>query len=247
MNLRSLLHHIHPARRPDINERQAMICLQEACRQVCRDTLRFRGMLSISALTDAMWTAGGGNESYLRPTPLQLVGLITTDQAVDAETKTLESIRILSAKLVNTTSHKELHLQPIDLSGLRIEATRMIGLLSTTAGSVIWADAQGALALWPGYKTTSGYDTLTIEVAVCPSSQEFENVSLPAEAEAALVEEAIARSYEFVGKGQSFEAATAHRRRSTALVVGLQMADGVGTMGGPTISNHAAPPAGVAG
>jgi hypothetical protein len=243
MNLRSLLHHIHPARRPDINERQAMICLQEACRQICRDTLRFRGMLSISSLTDAMWTAGGGNESYLRPTSAQLAGLVTTDQAVDTETKTLESIRVLSAKLVNTSTNKELHLQPIDLSGLRIEATRMIGLLSSTAMPVIWADAQGALALWPGYKATSNYDKLTMEVAVCPSSQEFENVSLPAEAEAALVEEAIARAYEFVGKGQSFDAAAAHRRRSTALVIGLQVADGVGAAG-PTISNHSTPPAG---
>jgi hypothetical protein len=248
MNLRGLLHHIHPARRHDITERHALICLQEAARQVCRETLRYRGMMLFTFADNSLWTAGVGGESYLRPTQAQLGGTLgvpvngasftITDQAADAEVKILDSVRVLSAKLFKTAGSVPLHLAPVDLPGLRIEGTRMLGIVSASAPPTIWADTQGGIALWPGYQFSLGYDKLIMEVAVCPAAQEFENLSLPAEAEAAVVEEAIARAYEFVGAGQSFPASEAHRGRSKEMIKNLLLADGVNGAGGPTISNR---------
>ena len=238
MDLRALLFHITPTRRPDLVERHALMCLQEGARRVAKETLRLRGTLTLASLNNASWQSGAFLESYLRPTPAQLAALTFSDGFVDAEAKLYDSLRILGATLKQSTTGKVLRLMPTDLMAIRNEATLLSG--NQVSGSIPkwFADAQGSICIWPWFDQSLLWDSLTMDMAVCPATGEWEKIALPAEAETAVVETALGMAFEFAGRGQDQNLARTHRMRGEHAVAALRTLDSVGSSGTPGLRSQ---------
>lgn len=232
MNLRDFLPELFPARRPDLSERYAMLCLRESVRHLCRETLRLRGSLTVS-VNDSSWVKGAYNESYFRPSSDQLADAYLPDEEEDTETKKLYCVRIMGAYLTRTSTGETLRPTEVDIPALRGEARRLVGLVPPGQDPRYCADAQGALALWPWFDQSKGWDSLTLDMALMPGVQEFEKVALPPEAEDAVVQGALGRLFEFAGRGQNLLLAREHRARASAALAALRVAAEIGTSGTP--------------
>ena len=232
MNLRDYLPELFPARRPDLSERYAMICLREAVRHICRETLRYRGTLTLG-VTNSSFVMGAYNESFIRPSAEDLTDLVLPDQEAETENKKLSSLRVLGCYLMNTTTGRVLRPVPVDIGSLRTEALRLVGLITSGQDPKYCADAQGALSLWPFFDQTRGWDRLVMDLAVCPMSQEFEQIALPPEVEEAVIQDALGRIFEFAGRGQNLQLAHDHRIRGANAIASCRAAAEVGTSGTP--------------
>ncbi len=229
INLAGLVYRIGGVR-PDISPTLHLNALQVAARRLCADTLRLLARVSIP-VTSASFSAGWHGESLL--TPDLSTHAPTLDDGTTGDTTTYFPLRVLGARLRNSTDQSTLDLDEQDLPGLRKYMDRAGDTDLNKPVSRFWADASGAVMLYPGYQQDLGFDRLDLQLAVTPTDNEFTKILLPANYEFALLENALSVAYEMGGKGQSLNASKDHQYRYLNLVAGLVGQNLIGTSGAP--------------
>jgi len=243
LNIRGFLFEIMQ-RRSDLSgrDRLGMAAIQGAVRKVCKETLLLK---SLVALASATFTPGLNGEAFYRPsttTPALPVPL-----ALDpgAEPVACEVVRYTAISIPGTDNTKLwINERTKDqLKGYAKEQGRYTGAPAATAQSTFqWADGLGTLLLYPALPVAMQtiYPTINAEVAMCPTHDNFETIDLPAEAEDAIIQLALAKAYEIAGTGQNPSLALSHEAKGLTLCAGLRALDKMGTSG-DTNRGHESP------
>jgi hypothetical protein len=216
--------------RPDITEeRRGLVCIWNAIRRVCRETLLLRQQVKFTP------EAGHVGSSWLGVSTIQIPDLDA--EAPFQGTGKLRPIRVLSARLSDVSGGDQVGLREVSWPAMQ-EMTREA---PAAAGDppACWADSMGVLRIFPAFTVAAeGRNTLLLDLAVQPADGDalttLEGIPLPAEAEDAIVAGALAEFYGLPGRGQNLSMSQFQARAFHAHLGNLRSLNRVGTSG----ANH---------
>jgi len=228
MDIRALQYQVRD-HRPDLLARRALICLQNAARKVCEETLVVRDMRTALASTGV---TGFAYETRITIPDAVITGLKLPDGSDDP---TLYSvIRILGVTLGKSTDANAVSKpSPVDLPTLMAYAESSDKPDTATSFPGYWADDSGVLVLFPTMVAGNGWDQVRLKVALVPVGNDFESIPLPMDATDAVIQGALAEAYAVDGQRQNTQLSLMSKRAFEALWGQLKTRMKVGTSGSP--------------
>lgn len=212
--------------RPDIQEEtRGLVCIWNAIRRVCRETLILQQPAKITPTAEQVGTSWMGISTVTIPD-------------LDAEapfqgTGKLRVIRVLGARLADAAGGDQRTIQELSWAAMQEHAREAA---PSGAEPSFWADSIGVLRLFPAFTAAdAGRNTLLLNLAVQPAEGEthgtMSGIPLPAEAEDAIVAGALAEFYGLPGRGQNLSASQAQNRAYLNHIGNLRSLNRVGTSG----------------
>ena len=228
MDIRALQYQVRD-HRPDLLARRALICLQNAARKVCEETLIVRDMRTALASTGV---TGFAFETRISFPDAVITGLKMPDGSDD--TTLYSVIRVLGVTLGKSTDPNAVSKpQVLDLPQLLLHAETSDKPDESTSFPGYWADDSGTLVLYPTMVAGNGWDQVRVKVALSPVGNDFESIPLPMDASEAVIQGALAEAYLVDGPRQDTQLALMSKRAFEALWGQLKTRVKVGSSGTP--------------
>ena len=226
MDIRALQYQVRD-HRPDILARRALICLQNAARKVCEETLIVRDMRTAAASTGV---TGFAFETRISFPDAVITGLKAPDGSDD--TTLYGVIRILGVTLGKSTDPNAVS-KPMEvaLPLLMAHAEGSDKPDAATSFPGYWADDSGTLVLFPTMVDGNGWDQVRVKVALSPIGNDFESIPLPLDVSEAIVQGALGEAYNVEGPRRDVQMALMSKRAFEALWGQLKTRMRVGTSG----------------